>query len=1113
MSLRRIALALPVFVSSAFPFALAVCTFSSLTFPLPAVAQTSRGILAGVVRDPAGAVVPAAPIQLTNQDTGETRNAKTQNDGAYRVESLSPGRYTLSVTSSGFRTFEAKNILVNPSVVTSYDASLITGSATEVVEVTANSNTINTENGQLTGVISTYQLRTLPIFSLNPYELATTTPGVQPITQPGSGAGAQGQVFSVNGARPRANNFLIDGQEINDVAIAGQAYQPDIPGAYTSVAVIANNASAEYGRAGGAVSNLVTQAGTNVFHGSVFERYAGSGLNALSGTQRQQKPTATQPVKTRFDRHVYGFTAGGPIFKDKLFAFGAGEWNRYYGRALGGRFTLPNAAGVATLRGIQAQTGTVAATQAATFSNYLSNYSYLSQFALVTDNIEKLSLGTQPGCAAPCTVTDATFQRPAVPQGSTQTDWTVRVDWTPREKDQVAIRYIHGRGATNPDFGNNTSLVGFDSLQGGPTELGAGFWTHVFSPSLLNEFRASELRIRFLFDFTPETKANPLVLTPTLVFGGNGLPNLGPNQNFPQGRGEDYYQFQDTVSITRGRQSIRAGVDIGRQIETETVSQNALGQLTYAASGSFGSSLGEFLANTLGKSGTATKTFGQTRVDPHSYRSGVFAQDDIKVTPNLTANLGIRYDYFTNPENSLPFPGIDPLNPFMPINTLYRIKNDKNNIAPRIGFAYAPHAGFFADGKTVVRGGFGVFFDTDFSNIVVNAAQSSPNAVAATLTSTATDGLGNSNTLLGTITPVLNAQSSVTSVVNNLVNPYTYQYNVTVERQLFGNYKLAAGYVGTRGVKLFSNRMYNYFVPGTPNRISTARGAIAARGNFGTSEYNSLQAELSKTYSHGISFRVAYTYGKDLDNTSEIFTTFASPTSYQADLSPQGMRQEWGNSAWDHRNYVVASYTYAPTGLRSDNRFADAMLGVFTRKWLISGIQRFQSGPYTTFSTSGFDTNGDGSTTNDRAIVSNASAPFLTAAVDGAFIGGTAGRYYDLVAYNQTKVRNLIDPATTHFQIANGQQFLPQVIGRNSFLQPGTQNHDIALEKGFGLSYLHLDRGALTLRAEVQNIGNHNNVNPVGTNIQSIGAASQFNYTTARTGTGRMMYLWAKVVF
>ena len=280
-------------------------------------------------------MIQNAAVKIRNLDTGEIRNTATKADGTYRIEAIPPGRYAITVEETGFETAKADGIVVNPSVVSSYDIVLHIGKTNNVVEVTAVSNAINTDNGQLTGMISANDIRELPIFSLNPIELATTLPGIQVITQPSSGAGAQGQIFSANGARPRANNFLLDGQEINDVAIAGQGFQPDIPGMYSSVAVISNSASAEYGRAGGAITNLVTARGTNTFHGSAFERYTGSGLNALTGTQRQSKSAVIPPTKTRFDRHTFGFTAGGPIFKDKLFAYGGSQWQRFYGRRSG----------------------------------------------------------------------------------------------------------------------------------------------------------------------------------------------------------------------------------------------------------------------------------------------------------------------------------------------------------------------------------------------------------------------------------------------------------------------------------------------------------------------------------------------------------------------------------------------------------------------------------------------------------------------------------------------------------------------------------------------------------------------------------------------------------
>ena len=1096
-----------------------------------ALGQTSQGILTGVARDSSGAVLPKAKVTITNEESAEVRSTTTKGDGSYRLDAVSPGRYTILIEEAGFDSKKATGVVVSPSVVSSYDAVLAVGTVTDVVEVKAVSNAINLENGSLTGILSSNDIRELPIFSLNPIELATTLPGIQTIVQPSSGAGAQGQVFSANGARPRANNFLIDGQEINDVAIAGQGFQPDIPGAYSTVAVLSNSASAEYGRAGGAVTNVVTSRGTNTFHGSAYERYTGSGLNALSATQRQSKSvlaaTGQVPNKTRFDRHTYGFTAGGPIVKDKLFAFGAGQWQRFFGRVLEGRDELPDANGVAQLKLIQGQTGTVQATQAALFSSYLSNYSYLTGFQDVTaagSTYNSYSV-IAPGCpAAGCTVTTALFQRPGTPQQNTDTQFNVRVDYVPREKDAVSVRYIHDRGFLTPDFGNNASLPGFDSQQGGFSELAQVAETHVFSPRILNELRVSETRLNFLFAFTAATLANPLnTASPSITFAGTSLPQLGPNQNFPQGRGEDLYQAQDTVGMNFGKQSIRTGVDIGRQIEQEFVSQNALGTLAYASAGSYGSSIGEFINNTLGTSGTATKTFGPLRVDPHDWRSAVFFEDDIKLTSELTLNLGARYDYLSDPENAVQFPAINPVTALTdPINAVYKVHNDTNNISPRFGFAYNPHFGFFADGKTVIHGGFGVYFDGDFSNIVVNAAQSSPNAVAQTLQSTAKDGLGNSNTLIGSISPTLSPLSSVTSVVNNLANPYTYQYNFGVERELPFNLKLTTNYVGSRGVKLFSNRQYNYFNPtngiNATSRFNTARGPIIARGNFATSEYNSLQGELSRAFSRGLTFRVAYTYSKDLDNASEIFTTFNSPTSYSADLSGGGLRQDWGNSAWDHRNYLVASYVWAPKGYTATNAFANGMLGVFTRHWTVSGVERFQSGPYSTINVSGFDTNGDGSTTNDRPVVSNASAPFATVGIDTTLLATTAapgvqGTYYNGVIYNQTKQKVLVDPSTVHFLVQRGQQFLSQEVGRDSYLQPGYQQHDIALEKGFGLAYLHFDQGQLTLRAEANDVGNHNNVAPLAVDAALFGATSQLNPTIARTVSGRSLVLWATLKF
>jgi outer membrane receptor protein involved in Fe transport len=1088
------------------------------------VAQTSKGILVGVARDATGAVVANVNVTVVGSSDHATRTIATKSDGSYRIEALNPETYTVNVHQPGFQGFTANNVIVEPSLVTTYDIKLVVGSVQDTVNVEADSMSINTENGQLAGTIGKTDMAKLPIFSVSPYELATTLPGVQIVDANIQSGFSNGINIQVNGARPRANNFLLDGQEINDVGIGGQAFQPTIPDMYDSLAVLTSSSSAEFGRAGGGVVNLVTKAGTNQFHGDVFERYTGSGLNALGGQER-----GTDATKARQDNHQYGFTAGGPIIKNKLFAFGGLSLSRVYGQGQFIANELPDAAGYALLQQIGGP-------QVALLDQYLSNGSYLTTDTQFTNRTTVTTQVGPQGSACPpagCTITEGFFQRPNGTLSNPDTQWTYRIDYKPWDKDSFSVRYIHDRTSSNPDFLNNPgALAGFDTLQGGPSELGAGTWTHIFTPNLLNEFRVGEVRLSFAFAPTPQTLANPLNSQETIAFGETAtdpIPALGPNQNFPQGRGEDLYQLQDTVGWTKGRQSLRMGVDIGRQIETDIVSQNALGTLNFisggtnAAGASYVSALGNFLQNQLGPSGTATKTFGNTRIDPHNWRIGLFGQDDIKINSDLTVNLGIRYDYLSNPANSLKFPGLDPNNPTsivtlnagVPTANVIKVNNDLNNISPRVGFAFAPHrGGFFADGKSVIRGGFGIFYDSGFSNFVVNAAQSSPNAVAGTLIQTTGAGLTNAISLVPTITPQLSLLSSIQGVNSNMVAPVTYQYNLGVERQLPANMFVAVRYVGARSNKLFSTQLYNYFSGTTGERLNPNYGSIASTANGGDSNYNSLQVEASHLFSHGFQIRGNYTYSKDLDDVSEIFATFSNPTSVAANLAPGGIGQDYGPSSYDHRHYLAISYVWSPAGFRASNAFANAALGAFTRHWTLSGIETFQSGPYSSFSTN-VDFNGDGVTGNDRPILGNVSAPVGTAGIDGSFVGGNTGTYYDEAAFNATGALNPVTASNVHWLVPNGlnNQFLHQEIGRNSFSNPGLQFHNLALEKGIGLSYLHLERGQLILRAEVQNIGNHNNIGPLDTTVNDIGNGNFMNRKNATEDPGRNMVLWAKIAF
>jgi hypothetical protein len=1093
----------------------------AVAFVTPAaMAQTSKGTLTGTVRDSTGAVIVGAKVTVTDVDTSGVRVTNTSSLGAYRFDALTPGQYTLRVEAAGFERFVATNLTVTPSQLVSYDPVLKLGRVDETISVTADEVLLDRENGTLSTTISEVAMSKLPTFSLNPIEQLTTVPGVQIVS---NSSFSNGTAIQVSGARPRANNFLIDGEEINDAGIGGQAVQANIPDMYSDTVIFTHNPPAEFGRASGGVVNQITKGGTNTYHGTAWELYSGSGLDATDGSTRQIVPK-DHGNKSRWDTHQYGFTAGGPIIKNKLFAFGAMQMSRTYGNEQALANSLPTAAGITLLQQIATQTtNPTTATNAALLLNYLSGSATVAPAYLTTFNVIPGTAATKNLGAAcivsPCTLAYQSFQRKPTPEQSPDTQWTYRIDYTPWSKDSFSARYLHDRGFLTPDFyANGGSLPGFETYQGGPSELGQGTWTHIFSSRLLNEFRVAETRVAFFFAPTAATLANPLFMTPTMTMAG--ISALGPGQNFPQGRSQDMYQLQDTVSWTFGRHTLRFGADIGRRIEKDLVSQNAKGTLAFAAGGTGSSAIGNFLLNQLGPSGTATITYGSTRFDPHSWRSGVFGQDDFKLSQYLTVNLGVRYDYFTSPENILAYPAIDPANPYQAINTVIPVTPDKNNIAPRVGFAYTPHAGKWGlDSKTVIRGGFGIFFDSDFTNIAINEVQSAPNAVAGTLIQTTGNGLPNATSLIPTIPKVLNPQSSVMSVDKNLVSPYTEEWNLGFQREFPGQWGLSATYVGSHGVKLFANQQFNFFDFTTGLRSNSTRGAITYRGNTGTSSYNGLEVGLRHSFNHGFSVTGAYVYSKTLDNASEVFTTSSDTTSYSADLRPGGRRYDWGNSAYDHRQYAAFTYVWTPKGLHSDSKGPDAILSGLTRHWTISGASRFQTGAYSTVNFSGTDLNGDGSAANDRPLLSNPSAPMDSVGIDGYYSGwlggpATPGTYYDVKLNNSTgAVTPISSTNAVHWLLPHRANYAASAIGRNSFLNPGVLYNDIALEKAIPSSLLHLNRGQFILRAEVQDLSNHNNIGLLLVNLQYVGTSEFMNVPNAREGNNRALRLWAKFTF
>ena len=289
-------------------------------------------------------------------------------------------------------------------------------------------------------------------------------------------------------------------------------------------------------------------------------------------------------------------------------------------------------------------------------------------------------------------------------------------------------------------------------------------------------------------------------------------------------------------------------------------------------------------------------------------------------------------------------------------------------------------------------------------------------------------------------------------------------------------------------------------------RINTSRGVINVRDNRADSQYHSLQLQLDRAFSKGLFFRLAYTYGKLLDDSSEVFTTFASPTSYSANLAGNGLRQDWGPSAYDRRNIVVLTYSWTPDRIPLGQHVANVLLGAFTRNFTISGQTQLYSGLYTQLQRQRSDINGDGSTTNDRPVLANPTAPITRSAWMAATSEGPAActtiRLLTMLRRQRLAFATQVTADTVHFLVpnaANGVNLMSKEIGRNSYANAGQQYWNVALEKAVPTPFTHLEGSRFVFRVEAQQLGNHNNVTYFTNNVTQVGLSTSRTSPAARS--------------
>jgi outer membrane receptor protein involved in Fe transport len=1058
-----------------FPLLIAALLLTQITN-----AQTASGTIAGTVVDASGGVVANAEVKAKNTASGETRSMKTGPNGSYRFDNVLPSTYDLSATAPNFGRKDVTGLNVSASMVTSQNITLEVGGVQQVVEVSAGTSQIQTDSGDLSQTVSTIQIQKLPISSLNPIDLVPTQPGISTVASRDNFTNGSG--FSADGLRPRANNFLIDGFDNNDYGISGQALQPQNIEAVKEVSVLRNSYAPEYGRGGSSVTNVIYKNGTNQIHGSAFERYTGSGLDALTADEQNSGITSVP----RLVDNTFGFTVGGPAIKNKLFLFGDGQWDHTNGDETGNPLIIPTAQGVASLNAIAG-----ASPNASILVNSLGGLSAPTASS-------SINVGNRTGCGSPCMIQVGQLIRTPT-QISRSYEYMVRGDWNASPNDTLTVRFIGSHNSLTPDlFANPNALPTTDTFQGGPANNFGLYYTHIFSPTMLNELRFTYQHINFGFEPLSTTTSNPLYADPNITIAGfSGVSFGGLTSTFPQGRGHDTFQYQDSHSWTRGNHSFKAGADITHLEIHDGIPFNNRGSVSIVSGGSCSSiglttctGLANFLDNLTGPSGSAGKQFGSPNVAFNWTIQGYYFQDAWKITPTLTMTYGLRYEYYGRPFNFLAYPAVNGQVLTDPINTRVPQQADTNNWGPRMGVAWNP-----GHGKTVFRMGSGVFYDGFFTNITDNSASTAPNVLGGTFVAPNTGrGASAPLSLVSSVTPTLNPLSTVDTISSNLVSPLTYQWNASVERQLPFQLLATAAYVGTRGNHLFINLDLNPGVNGV--RLNPARGSIVTRTNGGDSEYHGLQLDLRRNFTHGLFVELAYTYSKAIDTGSEVFTSSGGSSYPQNMFNVNGER---GPSAFDRPQRLAFTWLY------SLPYRGHGVAAYLIRNWTLSGTAQLQSGaPDTIFIPQ--DLNGDLHAGNDRPIAGNPSAPInysdacvnSTSCITGV---GTIAKNGSLIDFNTGAPGSL-----SQFRYIVPASGLGN-LGRNTFRNGWTQNYTVALERIIPIP--RLEGHQIELRLESTNPFNHPNPGIVSPNIDD---PTFMNAPLVKTG-GRSVFLWGKYRF
>jgi hypothetical protein len=1087
---------------------------------LPAGAQLTAGSVVGSVRDTTGAFIPQAQIAITHTSTGATLTTVSSGQGIFTFPVVPVGSYEFKATASGFKNLTG-TFDVELNATRTLNVTLQVGAASETINITEAGSLVETNSTQVAKSFSRREVLDVPMASVNVNNLALLTPNTVDITTTGLNRAqvlqkvsspVGGSVASVGGSRARNNSFIVDGVDNNDPIQTGPQGTV-IQDAVQEFSIVKNSFDAEFGQFSGGQFNIVTRTGTNVIHGNAFWYGQNRHLNASDLPTQNLIRQGVLTDKARYDYNRVGGTVGGPIKRDKLFYFGAYEFENLGSASSSTTAIFPTAQGLQILSTLPA--GVTKGGTPGRVSPFIINF--LKQYGATASQAAAASTWpTVLGTPIPVGPLGRSF-----PSFATSHRFLASTDWNAGSSDQFHFRFNFDRGPNQ--FVPGFPVTGLDANKSVTNNLFSAAHVHTFNTAVLNEARISYHR-----QITGNSFTDPATFNIPNIQVAAGLL-IGPSSGTPSGSFNHIYQLADNVTWQKGRHIFKFGTDLHNNIVGDRSRPAPRGDYQY-------SSLEEFAIDAP-PTINGQRGIGDSELSLNNYSLNFYAQDQWKLQPGVTLYLGLRYE-FNSLLRDLAAQKLEGIANVPGVIEFKEPTVEHNNWAPRIGFAWD----VFGDNKTAVRGGYGIAYAPLFGAFVGGGLLPSsvqqvfftnclPNCPIPVPSANFLEKGGIPN-VLAPFNTTAAARAAIATFVPDIKRPYLQTTTLSVEHEFWRGWVATARYLHTKGTHLSVQARLNagvvpssgflptYFkasdVPSAAvlNTMPTAAqfqaqvitpftqygftGLLTTHLPIGSSIYDAGSIELNRRFMAGFQFNANYTWSKFIDSgTNEFFNSFINPRRPQ---DFRNLRAERGLSVLDVPHRFVTELVWDTPWFRASGGLRHNLLG----NWTVSGVYSASSGqPFTALSLANSLGNGDRQVQRTVFNPNGTSDTGTLVTLVKNSAGGTVGYL-------------AVDPNARYVQAQTGAY--PNA-ARNSLRAPGISNVDFMLAKNVNFS----EARRLQLGAQFFNVFNHPQFTAanllaidqgLGQNYAFVGSPS-FNNMRQSGGTGgaRIIQLTAKLFF